>query len=237
MTSPVPLPAAGMAAVLLWCGALAHGAVAVPAQGAPATGRLSGVVRLTVASGGPSAATAYGRRTVAPRAKAQPEARNVVVFLADVPARADLPAMKATVEQRDEQFVPHTVAVTRGSTVAFPNRDGFFHNVFSLSRPATFDLGRYASGESRDVTFPKPGIVKVYCHIHAQMSAVIRVFDHPFFTIPEEGGTFALERIPAGAHTLVAWHERIGEHRDRVTIRPGGTTEVTFTLPVLEPEP
>lgn len=235
MTPARALPAAGMAALVVWWGALVYGTTGLSAtQG---TGRVSGVVHLTTAVGGPSAATPYGRRTVAPRAKAQPEARNVVVFLADVTPQADLPAMRVSIEQKDEQFVPHTVAITRGSTVEFPNSDPFFHNVFSLSRPATFDLGRYPSGQSRPWTFTKPGVVKVYCHIHAQMSAVIRVFDHRWFTIPNEGGAFVLEGLPAGEHTLVAWHERIGERRDRVTVRAGGTTEVAFTLPVLEPEP
>ena len=67
------------------------------------------------------------------------------------------------------------------------------------------------------------------------MSAVIRVFDHPWFTIPDDHGSFSLDGVPAGAHTLVAWHERIGEQRDRVAIRSGQVTEVSFTLPVLEP--
>ncbi len=144
---------------------------------------------------------------------------------------------RATIAQRDEQFFPHVVAVSVGSSVEFPNEDTIFHNVFSLSRPATFDLGRYPSGTSRGQTFQKPGIVKVYCQIHSHMSAVVRVFDHGWFTIPGDNGTFALDGVPPGSYTLVAWHERIGERRDRITIRAGATTEITFTLPVLEPTP
>lgn len=207
------------------------------AQQAERSGRVAGTVRLTVAGGSPSASSAYPRRGVAPRAKALPEMLNVVVFVADVRALVDLKAMRAEIAQKDEQFTPHVVAVTLGSTVEFPNRDLFFHNVFSLSRPATFDLGKYPSGVSRSRAFTKPGIVKVYCHIHAQMSAVIRVFEHPWFTIPSEDGSFSIDGVPAGDLTLVAWHERIGERRDRITIRPGATTNITFTLPVLEPTP
>ena len=84
--------------------------------------------------------------------------------------------MQAAIAQKDEQFVPHVVAVTVGSTVAFPNQDPIFHNVFSLSRGASFNLGRYPSGSSRSRVFTKPGIVKVFCDIHSQMSAVVRVF-------------------------------------------------------------
>jgi plastocyanin len=142
--------------------------------------------------------------------------------------------MQASIAQKDEQFSPHVVAITSGSTVAFPNADPFFHNVFSLSRGASFNLGRYPSGASRSKVFSRPGIVKVFCEIHSHMSAVIRVFDNDFFTIPADDGTFVIKDVPAGEHTVVAWHERIGERRDRVTIRAGASTQITFTLPVLE---
>jgi plastocyanin len=204
--------------------------------GAQAGGRVTGNVRLTVATSAPSSATAYDRRAVGPRPTPQPELKNVVIFFADLPASKGAP-MQAAIAQKDEQFVPHVVAVTAGSTVAFPNQDAFFHNVFSLSRGASFNLGRYPSGSSRSRVLTKPGIVKVFCDIHSQMSAVIRVFDHRWFAIPQDDGTFAIDGVPPGDHTLVAWHERIGERRDRVTIRPGAETQITFTLPVLEPAP
>jgi plastocyanin len=205
----------------------------VPLQ--PAAGRMVGKVTLTMATSGKSTARAYDTRSVAPRAKPLPEIRNVIIFFDGIKVLTDLAATKATIAQRDEQFVPHVVAVTTGSSVSFPNDDPFFHNVFSLSRGASFNLGRYPSGRTRSRVFSRPGLVKVFCELHSHMSAVIRVFDHPWFAIPDAQGSFAIDGVPAGEHTVVAWHERIGERRDRVTIRPGQATEVTFTLPVLEP--
>jgi plastocyanin len=205
------------------------------AQVVPSTGRVVGTVTLTISTSGKSTARAYDSRSVAPRAKPLPESRNVVIFFDGIKLSADLAHARATLAQKDEQFVPHLVAITRGSTVSFPNDDPFFHNVFSLSRGASFNLGRYPSGVTRTRVFSQPGLVKVYCELHSHMSAVIRVFDHPWFTIPDDRGSFAIDGVPAGEHTLVAWHERIGERRDRVTIRPGQATEVSFTLPVLEP--
>lgn len=202
--------------------------------GQGATGRVTGSVKLTLSGSAPSTATAYERRSVGPKPKAQSELRSVVIFFADLPATKSA-ATRASIAQKDEQFVPHVVAVTAGSSVAFPNEDPFFHNVFSLSRGASFNLGRYPSGSSRSKVFAKPGIVKVFCEIHSHMSAVIRVFDHPWFAVPADDGTFAIDEVPPGTHTLVAWHERIGERRDRVTIRAGVTTPMVFTLPVLEP--
>ena len=207
---------------------------AVGGEARQALGRVTGSVKLTLATSAPSSASAYERRSVGPRPKPLPEIRNVIIFFADIPASKPEPR-SASIAQKDEQFVPHVVAVTTGSAVAFPNNDPFFHNVFSLSRGASFNLGRYPSGASRSKTFTRPGIVKVFCEIHSHMSAVIRVFDHAFFAVPGDDGEFSIDEVPPGEHTLVAWHERIGERRDRVTIRAGAATTINFTLPVLEP--
>ena len=115
---------------------------------AQAGGRVTGSVKLTLATVAPSSAAAYDRRAVGPRPKPLPELKNVIIFFADLPASKAAP-VQAAIAQKDEQFAPHVVAVTTGSAVAFPNQDPFFHNVFSLSRGASFNLGRYPSGSSR----------------------------------------------------------------------------------------
>jgi plastocyanin len=212
--------------------------VAIGSLAAQSTGTVSGTVTLTSASREPVGTAAYGRRGVAPKpAAVGPDTRKVVVFLEGVKPSAPPAPMRAKITQRGEQFLPAVTAVTVGSIVDFPNEDPFFHNVFSLSRVRTFDLGRYPSGESRERSFPRAGIVKVYCDIHSQMSALIMVLEHPWFTIPAESGTFTLPPAPPGEYTLVAWHERIGEQRQRIRVTAGGTTRAAFTLPVLESQP
>lgn len=219
-----------IAALALWGG----GTVA----SAQSTGTVSGTVKLAAARRAPLGTAAYGRRGVAPKpAAVGPETRKVVVFLADARPASPPSPMRVTITQRGEQFLPPVTAITVGSIVAFPNEDPFFHNVFSLSRARTFDLGRYPSGESRERSFPRAGVVKVYCDIHSHMSALIMVLDHPWFTIPTEEGAFTLPPVPPGEYTLIAWHERIGEQRQRIRVTAGATTRAAFTLPVLEPEP
>ena len=195
-----------------------------------------GTVKLTRMKYSALPTSPYARRGVSSKpAPTGSELKNVVIYVDGVLPPGPPPPMRARIAQRDEQFAPQVTAVTVGSTVDFPNDDPFFHNVFSLSRAATFDLGRYPSGTSRAHTMRRPGIVKVFCHLHSQMTALVMVLDHPWFTIPNEDGTFTLPSAPTGELTVVAWHDRIGERRERVRLAPGGRVSVAFTLPVLEP--
>ena len=111
----------------------------------------------------------------------------------------------------DKEFKPRVVVVGLGSTVTFPNSDPFDHNVFSLSQEGPFDLGLYGRGTARSTRFPRPGIIRVYCNVHAQMSAFVVVRDSPWHAQPSADGAFAIGPVPPGDYTLRAWHERAAE--------------------------
>lgn len=212
---------------------LIAGAIVATPSAAPTVGRIEGYVRLTSASVRPVPSGVYpSRRVSAPVAHHTPEMDNVVVFIKNAPARERLPQMRATISQKDESFVPRVVAITTGSTVEFPNFDPYFHNVFSLSRAASFDLGRFPRGDSRTRKFTNSGLVKVYCHIHSHMNASILVFDHDYFQIPDASGSFSLAEVPTGNYEISAWHERIGESVRQIRVDPGQRTRVEFSLPV-----
>jgi len=227
-----------IATVLLLLGAAPIGAGLTAGAGVPAAptterGTVSGRVTLTRVRGTPLPSNVYPRRGVGNQAAPRiPEIRNVVVYLKDVAYKGTLPVDHREIRQEHEMFVPRVLAITRGSRVDFPNADPFYHNVFSLSGAANFDLGRYAPGQSRSRTFIKPGLVKVYCHIHSHMSASVLVLEHPYFTVPEVDGSFTLPDVPAGTYSLVGWHERVGERSVSVPVQAGAIHTVEISLPV-----
>ena len=138
---------------------------------------------------------------------------------------------RAVMDQRNETFVPHVLAVMAGTVVDFPNSDKTFHNVFSLSKAKRFDLGRYAAGRSKSVRFDRPGVVRVFCDIHSHMNAFVLVFSHPFFDVTDTDGRFRLDNVPAGNYTVVGWYE--GEQRTSraVTIPAGGVVDLELVVP------
>jgi len=160
------------------------------------------------------------------------ERRNIIVYIEQVPSGTTEPTKGATLRQHDERFLPHVLPVVRGTTVAFPNDDPLFHNVFSLSRAKSFDLGRYPRGSARSVTFDHAGIVQVFCHIHSDMNAFVRVLSNPFFTSPGDDHRFVIDDVPEGDYTIVAWHERIKPITQRVHVSAGQTTPVDFNIPL-----
>lgn len=138
-------------------------------------------------------------------------AGNVVVWLEPasgaVRPAAYLPAPNPRLVQRNKSFEPHVLVVAVGSMVAFPNRDPFFHNVFSLFEGKRFDLGLYEAGSSRDVHFDKPGISYIFCNIHPEMSAVVVALDTPYYAVSDARGQVAIANVPSGKYTLRVWYE------------------------------
>lgn len=159
------------------------------------------------------------------------ERTHVVIYL-----EGQLPSIPitATLEQKNRRFVPETLVVPAGSTVSFPNLDTIFHNVFSLSNPKSFDLGNYPKDHTRTVTFSKPGIVFVHCHLHPNMAAAIVVSPNQWSTKADASGRFALSGAPPGSYTIVAWHKSAGFFRQAVHLTENRVANVEFVIPIEE---
>jgi hypothetical protein len=136
-------------------------------------------------------------------------------------------------DQRNERFEPHVLAIVAGTWVDFPNEDRTYHNVFSLSKAKEFNLGRYAVGRSKAVRFERAGIVRVFCDIHSHMSAFILVFAHRYFAVTDDEGRYRLDGVPPGTYMLTVWNEMVrGDFpRRAVTIgEGGGDVDADFTI-------
>jgi plastocyanin len=135
---------------------------------------------------------------------------------------------RVILDQRDLMFHPHVLAIEQGTTVIFPNNDDVYHNVFSYSNTRQFDLGRYPKGQFRTVTFDTPGVVRIFCDIHAHMNAVILVLDNPYFTSPDDTGTFRIPDVPSGKYTVHFWYGRNLADSRHIEIKPGSITNINF---------
>lgn len=171
--------------------------------------------------------------TGAPGPRGTPDLRRGVVYLDSAPRGAfeEREPGRATLDQRNETFVPHVLAVMVGTVVDFPNSDRTYHNVFSLSHAKRFDLGRYAAGRSKSVRMDRPGVVRVFCDIHSHMNAFILVFNHPFFDVTEPDGRFELPGVPAGTYTLVGWYEGEARVNRAVVVPADGWADVDLVVP------
>jgi plastocyanin len=154
----------------------------------------------------------------------KPDAR-VVVTMEPVGGGAKRPAPQhRVVEQRGRQFIPQLVVVPTGSTLSFPNLDPIFHNVFSRSEAKPFDLGLYGAGLSREMTFDKPGVIRLGCNIHADMSAYVVVVSEPHYSVLQDG-QFRFASLKPGRYTLRVWSERTLQPQiEERTLEPGPNT-------------
>ena len=145
------------------------------------------------------------------------------------------PAKIPQLVQKNKSFQPSLLVIPVGGKVEFPNRDPFFHNVFSLFEGKRFDLGLYESGTTRFVQFDKPGVSYIFCNIHAQMSAVIIALITPYYAISNVRGEISIPNVPPGRYELQVFHTAVPPETLRtitreITVAPGDTSLGTLTL-------
>jgi plastocyanin len=161
--------------------------------------------------------------------------RRSVVYLESAP-RAAFEVnedRRGRMDQREERFVPHVLAIVAGTYVDFPNDDRTYHNVFSLSKGNEFNLGRYAAGHSKAWRFQSPGIVRVFCEIHSHMSGFILVFAHRYFAVTDDEGRYRLDAVPPGTYTVEVWNETVHGDPPRRTVvigDAGGEADADFSI-------
>ena len=166
--------------------------------------------------------------TVTTKVRTGVSAAQAVVYAEALSGTAPAPAPKPfSVTQKGKTFTPRVLGVPAGAAVRFPNDDDIFHNVFSLSPGHAFDLGLYRAGASKTRTFATPGVVRVFCNIHPQMTALVVVAPTPWVTTAAPDGSWRLE-LPAGRYRVTALSERAAPVTVEVAV--SGTATAPLTL-------
>jgi plastocyanin len=221
-----------------WVAAMMAAALAVaPADARRAqpatTGTIRGRLDVRRLAAPPQPRPGIGDHGARPPGRGVADLRRGLVYLDTAPRGAfDEPEPgRAVMDQRNETFAPRLLAVTTGTIVDFPNSDRTYHNVFSLSRPRRFDLGRYATGRSKSVRFDRPGVVRVFCDIHSHMSAFVVVFTHRFFRVTDGDGRYRIDQVPPGTYTVVGWYEGEARVQRSVTVAAGSTVDFDLEVP------
>jgi plastocyanin len=219
--------------ILIWVAMLWAGASGLNAQ-ATATA-VHGRVEVTGAGGPGKDAGKKGKRTIpstvvwlTPLAGPASEATAVLPSPLSAPLR---------LVQKNKSFEPHILVVPTGSMVEFPNRDPFFHNVFSLFEGKRFDLGLYEAGTSRMVRFDRPGISYIFCNIHPEMSAVIITMATPLYAIANGDGQISLADVPFGRYVLRVWSAGMGPENAQPLTREITISENASSLGVVRVPP
>ncbi|GAX61351.1 hypothetical protein SCALIN_C22_0061 [Candidatus Scalindua japonica] len=157
---------------------------------------------------------------------------NVVVFI-EKAGNDNYPAPEehGKIDQFNLTFVPHVLAVQKGTKIDFLNSDSVLHNVFAppdCCQP--FNLGTYGVGVVKTEEFNEACEIPLLCNVHAEMSAFVVVLDNPYFSVTGKDGAFTIENVPPGTYKLNAWHESLMTVSKEVTVEAEKTEVVDFQL-------
>jgi plastocyanin len=158
-----------------------------------------------------------------------PTKDKIVVWL-ETEQETQPPAIPLTIEQKNLQFLPDFVIAVKGQKIDMPNDDDVAHNVYSYSQNSKFNLGLYPKGESRSLTFDRPGVVEIFCSIHRYMHVRVFVVPTPYFAVAGSAGTFTIANVPAGNYTLKVWTDRARMFSTQVSIPKTGTASSAVLL-------
>ncbi len=186
---------------------------------------------VTVTAGVPAAAADVEGTVRVPATNGEPlaDGQPIVVYLTGF-RQPPLPGPSPVIAQKNKVFTPSLRVIVAGQSVQFTNDDPVVHNVFSTSAARAFDLGKPGPQQTREVAFPTPGLVDVYCNIHEAMFANVLVLPNRAFAIVDEKGHFVIRDVPPGRYPLHAWGRNIEPFETEVTVGEGKQTALELVL-------
>lgn len=154
--------------------------------------------------------------------------RNVVVRVKGAPKPAPT---KISIDQEHCQYIPHVQTAPAGSTIDIINGDPMLHNIHGrMGSQTLFNLAMPLKGQKIAKPLPKAGLVDIKCDVHSWMQGYVWVTDDPA-AVTDQQGAFTIKDVPAGSYTVMAWHEKLGDKSQQVTVPATGEVTVEFTYP------
>lgn len=157
--------------------------------------------------------------------------KNVLVYVKEGLGgkKFDAPSSKVVFDQVGCQYTPHVLGIQTGQELMVKNSDPTLHNVHSLSKEnPQFNVAQPKKGMTLTKKFDKTESFKVKCEVHTWMNAWITVFNHPFYAVTSDDGSFSLKKLPAGDYTIEAWHEKYGAQTMKVKVAASGEAKADF---------
>lgn len=76
----------------------------------------------------------------------------------------------------------------------------------------------------------KGSVMRLQCDQHEFMQAWFLPVQNPYYAKVDPDGTFTIKNIPAGQHTVIAWHPIAGQIEQKIEIPEGQTANQTFII-------
>ncbi len=139
-----------------------------------------------------------------------------------------------TIDQKNFQFIPETVAIRINDQIRFLNSDDHVHNVKTAHPGLSFNINMPVGSKHLEPFPTASGIRQPYqieCVFHSSMRAWVFVFEHPWFAITDKDGAFELKNVPPGEYRLDVVHPA-GNLRsnERVKIVAGQESKIQIAL-------
>jgi plastocyanin len=193
---------------------------------------LPAIVLLTLGSLASSARAGDVKGKVTASGLRSPE--NIAVYIDAIPGKTfPPPAQHAVMDQHHLAFVPHVLAVLKGTTVDFMNEDPVGHNVYwpaiNHNRKLAHNMGTWPQGISKPFTFNDVGDVPLLCNVHPEMSGYIIVVPMPYFALTDKEGNYTIKNVPPGQYSLKTWSEEAKPVTQALTVG-AGAANVNLTV-------
>ena len=126
-------------------------------------------------------------------------------------------------------FEPRVAAARFGETLEIQNLDPILHNTHVVvGKKTILNVAQVAGSRPIPKTLKRTGLHALRCDKHTFMAGALQVFDHPYFAVTNEFGSFQLPPLPVGSYTIVVWHETLGSFEQELTVPSQGTSTINF---------